>query len=140
MKKKINTKLIVALVIVGVLAVTVVGLVAAQAVTLSPTQNGTAANRTPYSVFFGWMGRMMGFRGYYGTQATTGSQPLNVTVIDANTNTTTSYQVQSGFGMPYYQNQPQDITVTNLNTGTTSIYRGYYGYGGCGGMMSRFFP
>ena len=105
-----NTKLIVALVIVGVLAVTLVGLVAAQAVTSSPAPNGTTTN-APASGFFGWMGRMMGFRGvpYYGSQvSTSGSQPLN-------------------------------ITVTDPNTGTTTTYQGYYGYGGCG-MMRGFYP
>jgi len=121
----------------------VVGLVAAQAATATRTPNGTTTNGATAGSFFGWMGRMMGFRGtqYYGTQAPTNqTQPITVTVTDPNTNTTTTYQVQPGYGMQYYQNQPQNITVTNPNTGTTSTYQGYYGYGGCGGMMSRFYP
>ena len=98
-----NTKLIAALVIVGVLAVAVVGLVAAQVATSSP--NGTATNGTPNGGFFGWMGRCLGFRSsqYYGT------------------------------GTPVHQGVPANITVTNPNTGTTTTYQGYYGYGGCMG-------
>ncbi len=133
-----NTKLIVGLVIVGVFAVTVVGLVAAQAAT-TPTPYGPNANGVQTGGFFGWMGRMMGFRygaPYTGTQAPTGSQPFNITVTDPNTNTTTTYQGYPGYGMPYYQNQPQNITVTNPNTGTTTTYQGYYGHG----CMGRFFP
>jgi hypothetical protein len=98
-----NTKLIVALVIVGVLAVTVVGLVAAQVATSTPTPNGTNTNGVPNNGFFGWMGRMMGFRG------------------------TSNY----GTGTPAYQGQPANITVTDPNTGQTTTYQGYYGYGGC---------
>ncbi len=133
-----NTKLIVALVIVGVLATTIVGLVAAQS-NVVPTSNGTNANGAQAGGFFGWMDRMMGLRGtpYYGTQAPSiGSQPLNITVSDPNTNLTTTYQAYPGFGMPYYQNQPQNVTVTNPNTGTTTTYQGYYGRG----CMGRFFP
>jgi hypothetical protein len=92
-----NTKLIVALVIVGVLALTVVGLVSAQIATSTPSPNGTTANNG----FFGWMGRMMGFRG-------------------------TSY----GAGTPI-QGQPANITVTDPNTGQTTTYQGYFGYGRC---------
>jgi len=100
-----KTKLIVALVIVGVLAVSLVGIVAvsAQVATSTPTPNGTAPNGASTGGFFGWMGRMMGFRGaqYYGTgTSTVPQQPLNITVTDPNTNTTTSYQVQPGYGMP----------------------------------------
>jgi len=104
-----KTKLIIALVIVGVLAVTVVGLVAAQAVT-TPTPNGTNPNGAQTGGFFGWMGRMMGFRGapYYGT------------------------------GASAIQSQPENITVYNPNTGTTTTYQGT-GYGGCG-MMRGFYP
>jgi hypothetical protein len=137
-----NTKLVVALVIVGMLAATtVVGLVAAQAATSTPTPNGTNANGAQTGGFFGWMGRMMGNRfggaPYTSTQAPASeSHPLNITVTDPNTNTTTSYQVQPGYGMPYYPSQPQNVTVTNPNTGTTTNYQGYYGRGCMGG----FFP
>jgi hypothetical protein len=64
-----NTKLIGALVIVGVLAVTVVGLVSAQTATSNP--NGTTTNGAPSNDFLGWMGRCFGFRStqYYGTQS-----------------------------------------------------------------------
>jgi len=58
-----NTKLIVALVIVAVLAVTVVGLVAAQIATSTPSPNGTTANGAHTGGFLGWMGRCLGFRG-----------------------------------------------------------------------------
>jgi len=133
-----NTKLIVALVIVGVLAVTVVGLVAAQIATSNPLPKGTtSSNGASKGGFFGWMGRMMGFRGssYYGTQAPAiQSQPENITIYNPNTNTTTSYQ---GYGMPFYPSQPENITVTNPNTGTSSTYQGHYGYGGC---MGGFYP
>ena len=97
-----NTKLMAALVIVGVLAVTVIGLVAAQIATSTPTANGST-NETPGSGFFGWMGKCLGFRGAanYGTQA------------------------------PDY-NQPENITVTNPYTNTTTTYQGYYGNRGCG--------
>jgi hypothetical protein len=139
-----NTKLIIALVAVGILAVTLVGLAAAQLAT-TPAQNGTAPNGAVNNGFFGWIGRCFGYGGtpYTSTQTpATGNQPLNITVTDPNTNTTTSYQVQPGYGMPYYQNQPQNVTVTNPNTGTTTTYQAppsYYGYGR-GGCMGGFFP
>jgi len=62
-----NTRLTVALVIVGILAVAVIGLVAAQVATSAPS--GTTTNGTPSGGFFGWMGRCLGFRSsqYYGT-------------------------------------------------------------------------
>jgi len=106
-----NTKLIVALVIVGVLTVTVIGLVAAQIATSTPSPNGTTSNGATTGGFFGWMGRCLGFRGaqYYGTQS------------------------------PTYAGQPENITVTNPNTGISTTYQGYYGYGGCG-MMRGFYP
>ena len=129
-----NAKIIAALVIVGVLAVAVVGLVSAQIATPSPNPNGTT-NTVQNDGFFGWIGRCFRFGGapYYGTQApTTGNQPLNITVTDPNTNTTTSYQAYPGYGMPYLQNQP-----TTTNPGTTAPNQGYYGYGGC---MRRFIP
>jgi len=96
-----NTKLMVALVVVGVLAVTVVGLVAAQAASTS-TPNGTTGTAQSGG-FFGWMGRCLGFKG------------------------TQSY----GTGTSTYQGLPANITVTNPNTGTTTTYQGSYGYGGC---------
>jgi len=137
-----NTKLIVALVIVGVLAVTFVGIVAAQAAFSSPAPNGKTTNGAPVGGFFGWMGRMMGFRGtqYYSTQATTNQeQPITVTVTNPNTNTTTTYQVPPGYGTSLYPSQPENITVANPNTGTTTTYQGYPEYGGCG-MMRGFYP
>ena len=137
-----NIKLIAALVIVGVLAITVIGLVAAQIASSTQSPNETTDNGGPITGFFGWMGRCLGFRGasYYGTGTTAGQgQPITVTVTNPNTNTTTTYQVAPGYGVPLYPNQPENITVTNPNTGTTSTYQGYYGYG-CGGMTSRFFP
>ena len=99
-----TTKLIVALVLVGVLAVTIVGLVSAQIVTSN--SNGTTTNSSPTNGFFGWMGRCFGFRStqYSGTQS------------------------------PVYPNQPGNITVTNPYTNTTTTYQGYYGYGGCMGF------
>src|SRR5208283_3487063 len=89
-KKNMNTKLMVALVVVGVLAVTVVGLVAAQAAS-TPALNGTTGTAQSGG-FFGWMGRCLGFKGtqYYGT------------------------------GTSAYQGIPANITVTNPNTGTTT--------------------
>jgi hypothetical protein len=92
-----NAKLIVALIIVGVLAVMVVGLVSAQTATTNPngTSNGAANG------FFGWMGRCFGFRGTQnyaaGTSAYQG-QPANITVTDPNTNQTTTYQGTYGPG------------------------------------------
>jgi predicted porin len=109
-KKNMNTKLIAALVIVGVLAVTIVGLVSAQIATSNP--NGTTANGSTSDGFLGWMGRCLGFRGapYYGTGTSAVPQaPLNITVTDPNTNTTTTFQ----------------------------SYGNGYGYGGC---MRGFFP
>jgi len=98
-----NTKVIVALVIVGVMAVAVVGLVAAQMATSSP--DGTTTNGAKSGGFFGWMGRCLGFRGsqYYGT------------------------------GTPAYQGLPMNITVSNPNTGATTTFQGSYGYRGCMG-------
>ena len=103
-----NTKLIAALVIVGVLVVTVVGLVAAQIATSTPNPNGTTAT----GGFFGWMGRMMGSRGmqFYGTSSSL----------------STGYPAQIG--------RPVNITVNNPNTGTTTTYQGYFGYG-CSGII-----
>lgn len=71
-----NTKLIVALAIVGVLAITVVGLVSAQAIAPTYTPSATTGSTTPYGApigdFWGWMGRCIGFSGaQYGTQAPT---------------------------------------------------------------------
>ena len=92
-----NTKLIVALVIVGVLAVTLIGMVAvsAQLATSTAIPNGTTTNGASTGGFFGWMGRCMGFRGSaYGTGTSAASQQLvNITVTDANTNTTTLSRV-----------------------------------------------
>jgi hypothetical protein len=101
-KKTMNTKLIVALVIVGVLAIAVVGLVSAQIAT--PTPNGTSPNGAPAGGFFGWVGRCFGLRGsqYYDTGTPAYRAPL-----------------------------PANITVTDPNTGQTATYQGYYGYGGC---------
>ncbi len=99
-----NTKVIVALVIVGVLAIAVVGMVSAQIATSTP--NGTTANGASGNGFFGWMGRCFGFRG---TQ-------------------------NSGTDTSTYQGLPENITVTSPNTGTTTIYQGYTGYGGCMGF------
>ncbi len=93
-----NTKLIAALVIVGVLAVVVVGLVSAQIATKAP--NGTANSETTNG-FFGWMGRCFGFRGaqYDGTETLVDQGlPSNITVTNPYTNTTTVYQGPSGYG------------------------------------------
>ena len=95
-----NTKLIVALVIIGVLAITVIGIVAVSAQTTTPTTNGTT-NETTTGGFFGWMGSCLGFRGssYYGTgTSAVPQQPLNITVTDPNTNTTTIYRSYGGDG------------------------------------------
>ena len=99
-----NTKLIVAVVIVGVLAITVVGLVAAQIASANPS--GTTGNGATFGGFFGWMGRCLGFRGasFHGTEA------------------------------PTYPIQPENITVYNPYASTTTTYQGYYGYGRCGMM------
>jgi|WetSurMetagenome_2_1015567.scaffolds.fasta_scaffold88126_2 hypothetical protein len=107
-----NTKLIVALTIIGVLAaLAVVGLVSAQIATSTPSPNGTAVNGAQAGGFFGWVGRCFGLRGfqYYGT------------------------------GTPAYQSQPANITVTDPNTGQTTTYQGYYG-NGYGRCMRGFFP
>ncbi len=84
-----NSKLIAALVIVGVLAVAVIGLVSAQIA--STASNGTV-NGARINGFFGWMGRCFGFRGaqYVGT-GTSAYQglPANITVTNPYTNTTT---------------------------------------------------
>ncbi len=94
--KKMNTKVIVTLVIVGVLAIAVVGMVSAQISTSSPNGvvNG-AVNRG----FFGWMGRCFGFReAQYGTGTSTfQGQPTNITVKNPNTGTTTTYQGYTGY-------------------------------------------
>jgi hypothetical protein len=97
-KKNMNTKLIVALVIVGVLAVAVVGLVSAQIATSTPY--GTAST-TPNNGFFGWIGNCFRFRstGNYGTQSQIASNlPANITVTDPNTSITTTYQGYVGYG------------------------------------------
>ena len=83
-----NTKLIVAVVIVGVLAVTVVGLVAAQIATANP--NGTTANGATNGGFFGWMGRCLGFRGasyygYYTMQVLKGGNPVGMMAVYGST-------------------------------------------------------
>ena len=131
-----NTKLLAALIVAGILAIAVVGFVAAQVATTSPTPNGTSASAN--GGFFGWIGRCFGIRGapYYATtQAPANqSQPITVTVTDPNTNTTTTYQGYPGYGMPFHQGQPENVTVTSPNTGAAASQQGYYGYG-CGGMM-----
>jgi hypothetical protein len=103
-KVNMNVKLIAALVIVGVLAVTLVGLVAAQIAISNPS--GTTANASTNSGFFGWMGRCFGLRNaqYSGTQS------------------------------PAYRNQPENITVTCPNTYTPATIQGYCGYGRCMGL------
>ena len=72
-----NTKLIVALGIVGVLAVIMIGMVAvsAQVATSTPSPNGTTTNGASTGGFFGWMGRCLGFRSssYYGTGTSNGN-------------------------------------------------------------------
>jgi hypothetical protein len=93
-KKNMNTKLIAALVIVGVLAVTILGLVAAQIATSNP--NGTTTNSLTNNGFFGWMGRCLGFKG------------------------ASSYETQS----PAFANQHENITVTSPNTTTYQGYYG----------------
>ena len=88
------------MVIVGVLAVSLIGLVAAQIAAPSPsaTANGSI-NSSPYNNFFGWMGSCFRFRGAQ------------------------NYGAQS----PVYPNTPANITVTNPNTNTTTTYQGYFG-------------
>jgi len=97
-----NTKLIVALVIVGVLAIAVFGLVSAQVASTSGP-NGTTTNGAPNNSFFGWMGRCFGFRG---------SQNY-------------------GAGTTLDQGFPANLTVTYPYTNETTTYQAYYGYGGC---------
>jgi hypothetical protein len=106
-----NTKLIVALAIIGVLAVTTVGVVSAQIATSTPNPNGTATNGAQNGGFFGRVGRCFGLNGsqHYGT------------------------------GTPAYQGQPANITVTDPNTGQTATYQGYYG-NGYGRCMRGFHP
>jgi len=100
-----NSKLIVALIVVSVLAFVVVGIVASQAAsTFAP--NGTTSTASSGG-FFWWIGRCLGFRATYN----------NATQV------------------PAYVGQPENITVTNPNTSTSITYQGYYGYGQCGGMM-----
>lgn len=89
-----NTKLVVALVTVGVLAVTVVGLVSAQIVSSTPGPNGTSSNGVSTGSFFGWMARCLGFRG----TSYSGNQPENIAVTDPNTATTTTIQGYHGDG------------------------------------------
>ena len=93
-----NTKLIAALVIVGLLAIAVIGLASAQIVKTAPngTPNGATTNG-----FFGWMGRCFGFRGaqYAGTETSANQGlPSNITVTNPNTGTTTIYQGYYGRG------------------------------------------
>jgi hypothetical protein len=106
----VNTKLVFALVAIGVLAVAVVGLVSAQIVTSNTTRNTTTPNAASNGGFFCWVGRCFGFGGpqAYRTQAPAYQTPL-----------------------------PANITVTDPNTGQTTTYPGYYGYGGC---MRGYYP
>ena len=106
-----KTKLIVALVIFSLLAVTVAGLVAAQVATLTPSPNGTTANGALTGGIFGWMDRCVGFKGasYYGNQSLA------------------------------YASRHENITVYTPNTGTTTTHQGYSRHGGCG-MMRSFYP
>ena len=106
-----NTKIIVALALLGVLAVAIIGLVSAQIATPNPDQNRTTPYEASNNGFFGWLGRCFSFgRQYYGTQAPTYQTPL-----------------------------PANITVTDPYTGQTTTYQSYYGYG-YGGCMRGFFP
>ena len=102
-----NTKLIAAIVIVGVLAVMVVGLVSAQIATSTP--NGPTANGAANNGFFGWIGNCFRFRNApaYGSQSSIAP------------------------------NLPANIIATDPNTGTTTTYQGYYGYGRCMGFGFR---
>jgi hypothetical protein len=94
-----NTKLIVALVVFGVLAVTAVGMVAAQIA--ASNSNGTTSGTTNNG-FFGWLGSCLGFRcaqNYGSTQTSLASnQPVSITVTDTSTSTTTNYQGHYGYG------------------------------------------
>ena len=93
-----SSKLIAALIVASVLAIAVVGLVAAQAASTS-TPNGTT--RTVSSAgFFGWMGRCLGFRGTYNNAAQAPAyvgQPDNI-ITNPNTGTSTTYQGYYGYG------------------------------------------
>ena len=126
-----NTKLIVALVGIGILAIALVGFVAAQAATTPP--NGTVSGGASNTGFFGWMGRCFGFRNnqYYGTSSSTyQGLPANITVTNPYTNQTTTYQ-----GYVPYQGLPTNVTVTNPYTGQTTSYPYQsnvgFGYGPC---------
>jgi hypothetical protein len=94
-----NTKLIVALIVVGVLAVTAIGLVAAQIATSNP--NGTA-NGAANNGFIGWLGNCFRFGSTPSSGATqtpiVPNQPVTITVTDPSTNTTTTYQGNYGYG------------------------------------------
>jgi hypothetical protein len=98
-----NTKLIMALILVGVLTVAV-GLVSAQITTPTTTPSTTSSNGTPNGGFFGWVSRCFGLGSpqYYGTQSPAYQAPL-----------------------------PANITVTDPYTRQTTTYPGYYGYGRC---------
>ena len=89
-----NTKLIVALVVIGVLALTVAGFVAAQAASASGPNGATRSAQS--GGFFGWMGRCLGFRGapdYATGSIDNQTQPITVTApTNPNTSTTTTYQ------------------------------------------------
>jgi hypothetical protein len=94
-----KTKLLVALVIVSVLAVSLIGLVAAQIAAPSPSTTAGSTNRAAYNNIFGWMGRCFRFGGApnYGTQTPAyPNAPANITVTDPYTNTTTTYQATWG--------------------------------------------
>ena len=101
-----NTKLIVALVGVGILALAVVGFVAAQAASTAAPSGTTGTAQS--GGFFGWMGRCLGFRGTsYGIQSPGyASQPENITVTDPNTDTTTTYQGYYGNGCGMMRGYP----------------------------------
>ncbi len=115
-----NTKLLAALIVVGVLAIAVVGLVAAQAASTTAAPNGTTSSATRNGGFFGWMGRCMGFRSTNTNAYINGTQtPANIAPANVS-------------------QQPLNITVTNPNTGTTTTYQGYYSNSyGCGMMGNR---
>jgi hypothetical protein len=134
-----KTKIILAAVTLAAVAIVAVGYASAQ---IAATSNPTTGAATPYNGFWGWMGRCFGINGapYYGTQApTSASQPLNITVIDPNTNTTTSFQMYPGYGAPYYSSQPQNATITSPITDGQNTYQGYLGNGFAGrGCMGRF--
>ena len=80
-----NTKLIVALVVVGVLALTVVGLVAAQAASTS-APNGTTGTAQSGG-FFGWMGRCLGFQKQLTVAHTTTGDKRRQTLVQHNWST-----------------------------------------------------